>query len=135
MAVVSIEKKEIKVITLLEHGLDALGWVNVVTALLVGLAGWAAWKKTVASTSQEIYKRVAQAYKAEVEALQERMRLLEQENQGLKVLLETIKRSLAWRGLRVTEEGRVEKRPPSDDEQPAHQAAPGSGGKHANSKG
>ena len=123
-------------ITLLEHGLDALGWVNVVTALLVCLAGWAAWKKTVASTSQEIYKRVAQAYKAEVEALQERMRLLEQENQSLKALLETIKRSLARRGLRVTEEGRVEKRPHSEDEgQQAHQAAARSGGKHANGEG
>lgn len=120
-------------ITLLEHGLDALGWVNVVTALLVCLAGWAAWKKTVASTSQEIYKRVAQAYKAEVEALQERMRLLEQENQSLKALLETIKRSLARRGLRVTEEGRVEKRPPiEDEERVAHQADSRPGGKHAN---
>jgi DNA-binding transcriptional regulator YbjK len=97
-------------LTLLEHGLDALGWVNVVTAMLVCLAGWAAWKKTVASTSQEIYQRVAQAYKAEVEALQERMRLLEQENQRLHHLLETIKRSLARRGLRVTDEGLVEKR-------------------------
>ncbi|HEX6778798.1 MAG TPA: hypothetical protein VF099_11395 [Ktedonobacterales bacterium] len=121
-------------ITLLEHGLDALGWVNVVTALLVCLAGWAAWKKTVASTSQEIYKRVAQAYKAEVEALQERMRLLEQENQSLKALLETIKRSLARRGLRVTEEGRVEKRP-IEDEEPPRQAASRSGGKHANGEG
>jgi cell division protein FtsB len=98
-----------RMITLLEHGLDALGWVNVVTALLVGLAGWAAWRKTVASTSQEIYQRVAQAYKAEVEALQERMRLLEQENQRLHSLLETIKRSLARRGLRVTDEGQVER--------------------------
>ncbi|GEM_PF-2558336 len=98
-------------LTLLEHGLDALGWVNIVTALLVGLAGWAAWKKTVATTSQEIYRRVAQAYKAEVEALQERMRLLEEENESLKKLLETIKRSLARRGLRVTREGEVEKRP------------------------
>jgi cell division protein FtsB len=96
--------------TFLEHGLDALGWVNVVTALLVFVAGWAAWKKTVASTSQEIYQRVAQAYKAEVEALQERMRLLEEENDGLRRLLETIKRSLARRGLRVTEEGLVERR-------------------------
>ena len=121
-------------ITLLEHGLDALGWVNVVTALLVCLAGWAAWKKTVASTSQEIYKRVAQAYKAEVEALQERMRLLERENQSLKDLLETIKRSLARRGLRVTEGGRVEKRPPRD-EQPAHQPARRSGGEHADAEG
>lgn len=98
--------------TLLEHGLDALGWVNVAIAVLVCLAGWAAWKKTVASTSQEIYRRVAQAYKAEVEALQERMRLLEQENERLRRLLETIKRSLARRGLRVTEEGQVEKRGP-----------------------
>ncbi len=97
-------------LTLLEHGLDALGWVNAVTILLVFVAGWAAWKKTIASTSQEIYQRVAQAYKAEVEALQERMRALEQENAGLRHLLETIKRSLARRGLRVTEEGLVEKR-------------------------
>ena len=101
-------------LTFLEHGLDALGWLNVMTALLVGLAGWAAWKKTVASTSQEIYRRVAQAYKAEVEALQERMRLLEQENARLKQLLETIKRSLARRGLRVTREGQVEKRYAND---------------------
>ena len=125
-------------ITLLEHGLDALGWVNVVTALLVCLAGWAAWKKTVASTSQEIYKRVAQAYKAEVEALQERMRLLEQENQSLKALLETIKRSLARRGLRVTEEGRVEKRP-QRDEQAAREIRAANesdaGGKHADGEG
>jgi len=98
-------------LTLLEHGLDALGWVNVAIAVLVCLAGWAAWKKTVASTSQEIYQRVAQAYKAEVEALQERMRLLEQENAGLRRLLETIKRSLARRGLCVTEAGLVERRP------------------------
>jgi F0F1-type ATP synthase membrane subunit b/b' len=99
-----------KMVTLLEHGLDALGWVNAITLLLVFLVGWAAWKKTIASTSQEIYQRVAQAYKAEVEALQERMRLLEQENEGLRHLLETIKRSLARRGLRVTEEGQVKKR-------------------------
>ena len=71
-------------VTLLEHGLDALGWVDVVIAMLVCLAGWAAWKKTAASTSQEIYQRVAEAYKAEVEALQERVRLLEEENQQLK---------------------------------------------------
>jgi hypothetical protein len=110
-----------------------MGWVNVDTALLVCLAGWAAWKKTAASTSQEIYKRVAQAYKAEVEALQERMRLLAQENLALKDLLETIKRSLARRELRATEEGRVEKRPPIEDEQQsARQAASRSGGKHAN---
>src|SRR5579885_609276 len=86
-------------LTLLEHGLDALGWVNAVTIVLVFVAGWAAWKKTIASTSQEIYQRVAQAYKAEVEALQERMRLLEQENEGL-------------RRLRETEEGLVERRAP-----------------------
>jgi outer membrane protein TolC len=102
--------------TLLEHGLNVLGWVDVVTMVLVFVAGWAAWKKTVASTSQEIYQRVAQAYKAEVEALQERMRLLEEENQGLRRLLETIKRSLARRGLRVTEDGLVEKRSGSRDE-------------------
>ena len=99
-----------KMLTLLEHGLNALGWIDAVTIVLVFVAGWAAWKKTVASTSQEIYQRVAQAYKAEVEALQERMRLLEQENAGLRRLLETIKRSLARRGLRVTEEGLVERR-------------------------
>ncbi|HEY7348769.1 MAG TPA: hypothetical protein VH599_10680 [Ktedonobacterales bacterium] len=103
----------------LEHGLDVLGWVDVVTVLLVFVAGWAAWKKTVASTSQEIYQRVAQAYKAEVEALQERMRLLEQENAGLRRLLETIKRSLARRGLRVNEEGLVERRAPGQGD---HQA-------------
>ncbi len=107
----------VKMVTLLEHGLDALGWVNAVTILLVFVAGWAAWKKTIASTSQEIYQRVAQAYKAEVEALQERMRLLEEENVGLRRLLETIKRSLARRGLRVTEEGLVEKQASRRDEQ------------------
>ena len=107
--------------TLLEYGLNALGWIDAVTIALVFVAGWAAWKKTVASTSQEIYQRVAQAYKAEVEALQERMRALEEENVGLRRLLETIKRSLARRGLRVTEEGLVERRAAgpasSDDEQ------------------
>ncbi len=119
-------------LTLVQQSLDALGWVNVVTALLVGLAGWAAWKKTIASTSQEIYQRVAQAYKAEVEALQERMHLLEEENQRLKHLLETIKRSLARRGLRVTEEGQVEQRPASHAAQPVgQQTKPGSGGEHA----
>lgn len=96
--------------TWLESGLDVLSWVNAVMVLLVALAGWAAWKKTIASTSQEIYQRVAEAYKAEVEALQERMRLLEQENEGLRRLLETIKRQLSRRGLRVTEEGLIEKR-------------------------
>ena len=95
---------------LLKQAWETLGWVNVVTALLVGLAGWTAWKKTIASTSQEIYERVAAAYKAEVEALQERMRLLEQENERLHDLLANIKRSLSRRGLRVTEDGEVERK-------------------------
>ncbi len=114
--------------TLLEHSLDVLGWVDVVTVVLVFVAGWAAWKKTVASTSQEIYERVAQAYKAEVEALQERMRLLEQENEGLRRLLETIKRSLARRGLRVTQEGLVERRTTGS---PRATATPDGGGESA----
>jgi prefoldin subunit 5 len=64
----------------------------------------------VANASEEIYKRVAKAYKEEVEALQERMRLLERENSRLHRLLDTIKRSLARRGLRVTDEGEVERK-------------------------
>ena len=93
---------------------NALNLVNVVTALVVALAGWVAWKKSVANASEEIYKRVVMAYKTEVQELQGRMHLLEQENARLHRLLDTIKRSLARRGLRVTEEGEVERRGSGD---------------------
>jgi cell division protein FtsB len=99
---------------LLKRVSDALNWVNVVTALAVAVAGWTAWKKSVAHASEEIYQRVVTAYKTEVQELQGRMHLLEQENARLHRLLDTIKRSLARRGLRVTEEGEVERKGPSD---------------------
>ncbi len=99
---------------LLKRVADALNWVNVVTALAVAAAGWVAWKKSLANASEEIYQRVVTAYKTEVQELQGRMRLLEEENARLHRLLDTIKRSLARRGLRVTDEGEVERKGPGD---------------------
>jgi hypothetical protein len=99
---------------LLKQISQALNWVNVVTALAVAAGGWVAWKKSLANASEEIYKRVVTAYKTEVQELQGRMRLLEEENARLHRLLDTIKRSLARRGLRVTDEGEVERKGPGD---------------------
>jgi hypothetical protein len=80
-------------------------WLLAIFTLLLGVGGFFALRHGSAKQAAEVEDRVIKALQVEIESLRRKVDDLEKDNSRLSQALDTIRRGLRQRGLKITIEG------------------------------